>query len=380
MLIRGGTIIDPSQGLHARRDLRLASTGILSIADTLGAEPEEETIDARDLLVVPGLIDLHVHVFWGASHYGVDADENCLPAGTTTVADAGSAGALTFPAFRRYVIDVAHTRILPFLNISATGMLSPDVGELEDLRFIDRAAALRTIEAHRNLIQGVKVRLSRELVGTNARPALSTAREVSEAAGLPIMVHIGDTPLSLAEILDELRAGDVVTHCFHGRGEGILDGKDRVRDVVRRAAARGVHFDVGHGRGSFTFAVASRALAQGFRPATISTDLHVYNRSGPVVDLATTMSKFLHLGLSLDEVVEMTTSAPASVLRASAPLGTLRAGSAADVTLLQRQEGRFELTDSAGERVIASARLVPVGVIRDGVFREPTRPRTNSPS
>ncbi|MGH7321395.1 MAG: amidohydrolase/deacetylase family metallohydrolase [Candidatus Rokuibacteriota bacterium] len=373
MLIRGGTVVDPSQGLHARRDVWLAGGRVAALDDGLTPEPGEEVIDARDQLVLPGLIDLHVHVFWGGSHYGIEPDPHCLATGTTTVADAGSAGALTFPAFRRYVIEVAQTRILPFLNIGATGMLSPDVGELEEIRFIDKAAALRTIEAHRDLIQGIKVRLSRELVGANARAALTTALETSEAARLPIMVHVGDTPIPLGEILDVLRPDDVLTHCFHGREEGILNEKGQVRPEARRAAERGVLLDVGHGKGSFAFTVAHRALAQGLTPGTISSDLHVYNVNGPVLDLATTMSKFLHLGLSLDDVVAMTTVAPARALRGAAGLGSLRPGSVADVTLLERREGRFDLTDAVGETVIGGTRLVPVGVIRNGV-RMPVKP------
>ena len=290
-------------------------------------------VDARDRLVLPGLIDLHVHVFWGASHYGIEPDPHCLGTGTTTVVDAGSAGAHTFGAFRRYVIDVAATRIVPFLNIGATGMVSPTVGELEEVRHIDRAAALRTIEAHRDLIRGIKVRLSRDLVGDNARVALKTARETGEAARPPDHDPRGrhahppgrdpgraatrrrDDPL-----LSRPRGG-------HPRRRGA------VTPATRRAAERGVLFDVGHGKGSFSFPVARRALAQGFRPGTISSDLHVYNLDGPVYDLATTMSKFLHLGLSLDEVVAMTTGAPARVIGHDRALGTLRPGAAADVTL-----------------------------------------------
>lgn len=370
MLVQGGTVVDPGQGLHALRDVRLAGGRVVEVGERLAPAAGEPVVDARDRLVVPGLIDLHVHVFWGASHYGIEPDPHCLATGTTTVVDAGSAGAYTFPAFRRYVIEVARTRILPFLNIGATGMVAPEVGELRHLEFIDKAAALRAIEAHRDLIQGIKVRLSRDIVGDNSRVALTAALEASEAAGLPIMVHVGDTPLPLVTILDELRPGDVLTHCFHGREEGVLDDKGQVLAAARRAADRGVHFDVGHGRGSFAFAVARRGLAQGFRPGTISSDLHVYNVDGPVYDLATTMSKFLHLGLSLDEVVHMTTAAPARVLRGAAALGTLAPGAAADLTLLERREGRFDVEDAVGEKVTIRERLVPAGVIRDGVALE----------
>jgi dihydroorotase len=371
MLIRSGTVIDPGQGLHGRHDVRLDVERIVELGDGLKPWPGEEVVDARDRLVLPGLIDLHVHVFWGASHYGIEPDPHCLGTGTTTVVDAGSAGAHTFAAFRRYVIDVSATRIVPFLNIGATGMVSPDVGELEEIRHIDRAAALRTIETHRDLIRGVKVRLSRDLVGANARVALKTARETGEAAGLPIMVHVGDTPVPLAEILDELRPGDVITHCYHGREEGILDARGMVIQAARRAAARGVLFDVGHGKGSFSFRVARQALSQGFRPGTISSDLHVYNLDGPVFDLATTMSKFLHLGLSLDEVVALTTAAPAQVIGHDRALGTLRPGAAGDVTLLALRDELSTLEDSGGERVEGTQRLVPSGTVRAGRWVPP---------
>jgi dihydroorotase len=375
VLIRGGTVVDPDQGLHARRDVRLDGDRILELGDGLVPREGEELVDARDRLVLPGLVDLHVHVFWGASHYGIEPDPHCLGTGTTTVVDAGSAGALTFGAFRRYVIDVAATRIVPFLNIGATGMVSPTVGELEEIRHIDPAAALRTIEAHRDLIRGIKVRLSRDLVGANARVALARAREAGEAARLPIMVHVGDTPIPLADILAELRPGDVMTHCYHGREEGILDGRGAVTAAARGAAARGVLFDVGHGKGSFSFEVARRALAQDFRPGTISSDLHVYNLDGPVYDLATTMSKFLHLGLPLDEVVAMTTGAPARAIGRGGELGTLRPGAAADVTLMELREGPVTFEDTVGARVNGARRLVPSGAVRAGRWVPPTPPR-----
>ena len=369
MLIRGGTVIDSAQGLHAVRDVRIRGRSVAALGDGLAPVPGEEVVDARGLLVVPGLIDLHVHVFYGASHYGIEPDPHCLATGTTTVVDAGSAGALTFAAFRKYVIEVSQTRILPFLNIGATGMLSAEVGELEEIRFIDMTKALQTIEAHRDLIRGVKVRLSRQQAGVNARLGLTIALETAAAARLPLMVHVGDTPNSLDEILRELRPGDVLTHCFHGRAEGVLDERGRVRAEARRAVGRGVGFDVGHGVGSFSFAVARKALAQDLRPATISSDLHVYNVHGPVFDLATTMSKFLALGLSLDEVVAMTTAAPARALGALGELGTLAPGAAGDATLLRLDEGEFGLADAKGETLTAGARLVPVAVVKGGGVR-----------
>jgi len=183
------------------------------------------------------------------------------------------------------------------------------------------------------------------------------------------MVHPGNTPIGLGEILGALRPGDVLTHCFHGREEGVLDADGRVRLEVRRAADRGVILDVGHGRGSFSFAVARRALADGLRPHTISSDLHVYNVRGPLFDLVTTMSKFLALGLTLPEVIGMTTEAPARALAETANLGTLRPGAAADVTMLRLESGSVALTDSSGDSITAGELLVPVRVVKNGVAR-----------
>src|SRR5205807_4470393 len=340
-----------------------------ALGEDLRPVPGEEVVDARGLLVTPGLIDLHVHAYYGASHYGIEPDPHCLATGTTTVVDAGSAGALTFTGFRKYVIEVAETRILPLLNISGTGMLSAEIGKLEDVRFIDRAKALQTIEANRDLIHGVKVRLSRRQAGGNARLALGTALETAPAARLPLMGHVGDTPIPLEDIQREFRRGDVMPHCFHGREQGVLDERGRVRDEARRAVGRGVVFDVGHGVGSFAFAVARAALAQELRPGTISSDLHVYNVIRPVFDLATTMSKFLALGLGLDDVVRATTEMPARAIGALGELGTLAPGAAADVTLLQFDSGDVEFADARGEKIKAAARLVPVRVVRNGVAR-----------
>lgn len=198
---------------------------------------------------------------------------------------------------------------------------------------------------------------------------LDLARETSDAAGLPLMIHIGDTHPALPVILRETRAGDVVTHCYHDRPGGILDEEGKVLPSVRAAAGRGMLFDVGHGRGSFAFAVARRALAQEFPPAMISPDLHIYNLNGPVFDLATTMSKFLHLGLSLSEVVRMTTANPARSVRLENEIGTLRAGACADVTLLAWRHGPVQLmdaTDKGRETVTAERALVPAGVVRAG--------------
>jgi dihydroorotase len=199
---------------------------------------------------------------------------------------------------------------------------------------------------------------------------LKRGREASDAAGLPLMIHIGNTFPPLEEILAVTRAGDVITHCFHDRAGGVLDDQGRVRPEVREAVERGVYFDVGHGRGSFSFRIARQALAQELPPSTISSDLHSHNLYGPVFDLATTMTKFLHLGLSLPEIIAMTTQRPAQSVRMEGEIGTLKPGAAADVTLLELREGKIRLTDAGKanprETVIADQALIPAGAVRDG--------------
>ncbi|HYL82043.1 MAG TPA: amidohydrolase/deacetylase family metallohydrolase [Candidatus Acidoferrum sp.] len=374
LLIKGGSVIDPVGGLQEVADLAIERGRIVSVAKDIPRDLSWEVLDASGHLVTPGLIDLHVHVYPGVSHYGIDPDSTCLARGVTTVCDAGSSGADTFEGLRRYVIEVSATRVLAFLNISAIGMVSPLDNELHDLKHASPERAIGVCERHRDVIQGVKVRLSRSMVGDNGLQPLLLARRAAEAAGMPLMVHVGDTPSPLGEILSELRPRDILTHCFHGRKHGILDEKGEVLPEVREAVKRGVVLDVGHGVGSFSFEVARRALKAGLTPGTISSDLHFYNVNGPVFDLATTMSKFLLLGLPLSDVLAKTTTTPAALLGLSDRVGSLREGYLADVAVFKICRGDFEFEDSMHEKVRGDQRLEPVAVIRGGrVYRSQLR-------
>jgi dihydroorotase len=374
LVIRNGVVMDPAQGLSGRRDLAIQAGRIVSVASEIAPDAAWDSLEASGHLVTPGLIDIHVHVYPGVSHYGVSPDPTCLARGVTTVCDAGSAGADTFDGLRRYVIDVSETRVLAFLNIAAIGMVSPLDNELEDLRHASPERAIGVVERHRDVIQGIKARLSRPNVGQNGLEPLRLARRAAEAVGLPIMVHVGDTPSPLGDILAELRPGDLVTHCFHGRAHGILDDHGAVRPEVTEATRRGIIFDVGHGVGSFSFAVARSALAQGLTPATISSDLHHYNVNGPVFDLATTMSKFLLLGMPMHDVLAKATSVPAGLLGLADRLGSLREGFLADIAIFRLAEGEFEFEDSMKQRVIGRQKLEPVAVIRRGrIYRSELR-------
>ena len=375
LLLKGGEVIDPSQNLHARRDIAFAGGRVAALAESIPADKAKETVECNGKLVAPGMIDLHVHVYWGVSHYGIWPDDHCVAKGVTTAVDAGSAGADTFPGFRRFIIDASATRLFAHLNISAQGMLDADVGELMDIRLARVDRALQTIEANRDVILGVKVRLTKHALvseESGIRP-LYLAREAADAAGLPIMVHPQDAWTdSIDEILGIMGKGDILTHCFHNHECGIFDEHGRIRDSVHAAIERGVIFDVGHGAGSFSWDVVESAFAQGIHPTTISSDLHIYNVNGPVYDLATTVSKFLHLGMSLHDTIAKVTSVPASVIHMPGEIGTLAPGAWGDAVVFDYEKGAFPLVDSLGVVRTGTERLVPVTTVRAGAIYQPS--------
>ncbi len=378
LVLKGGTLLDAAEGIHAVKDVAFAHGKVAMIDDSVPPSDAGEVVDCSGCLVAPGMIDLHVHVFWGISRYGIEADRFCVAKGVTTAVDAGSSGADTFPGFHRYVIELSRTRLFAQLNISSLGMLSTEIGELDNLGYASVSKAVSTIEQYRELILGVKVRLTKNQCVSEAggiRP-LYLAREVADKAGVPVMVHPQAAWCdSIDDILAVMRKGDILTHCFHGKECGILDGYGQIRESVTEAVERGVIFDVGHGMSSFTWKVSEQALHQGFSPQTISSDLHTYSVNGPVYDLATTCSKFLCLGLSLDEVLRKVTMIPAMALRLSDKIGTLKLGAWGDAVVFELQEGDFEFCDGDGQVRIGNQRLVPKMVVKAGkLHREKEEP------
>jgi dihydroorotase len=322
------------------------------------------------MIVTPGLVDVHVHVYDGVAPLGLPADPNCIAKGATTVVDAGSAGAHTFPGFRQYVVRQVETRVFALLNISVIGQSTYSEnnqwGELLDIRYANPKLAIRTIEQNRDIILGVKVRLTRNIAGDHDLQALALAREAADAVNLPLMVHIGGTYSPLPRILAMLKPRDLITHGFHGREGGILDAGGRILPEVRRAVESGILLDVGHGAGSFSFRTAERAFSQEILPGTISSDVHQGNINGPVYDLATTLSKFLHLGIGLEEVVRRATANPARALSFPTGTGSLKVGSTADVAIFELHESPWEMVDSLGESRPGHLRLKPVATVKAG--------------
>jgi dihydroorotase len=366
LVIHGGRVIDPANGLDGQRDIGTHAGRISAVEAHLPLGDASDVIDATGSLVVPGLVDLHVHVYWGVADLSIRAGPNDLARGATTIVDAGSAGANTMPGFREYVIKPFAGRVLAFLNISAMGQIDPFLGESHDGRYLIAERAASVARSDRDRIVGIKVRLTESLSGPNAILALDRAVEAGAAAGVPVMAHIGDSTATTDQIMERLRPGDIVTHAYTDRRNGIFDDAGRVHASALEARTRGVRFDVGHGAGSFAFSRAEAALSEGFRPDTISSDLHRFNVDGPVWDLVTTLSKFLHLGLPLADVVAMATEAPARALGRLDQFGTLAPGTLADVAVLRLEAGPVVFQDSFGNTVTGTQRLRPVVTLKGG--------------
>lgn len=368
ILIKGGTVVDPAQSLHGVMDVAVKGEKIAALEAGLEPAPGTRVVDARGQLVVPGLIDLHVHVYY--RHVGLSLEPDSLSAagGVTTMLDAGSAGSYNFPGFHHDTILRAQTQVFGLVNLSCMGLIVAHYGELMDRRYADPEGVVATIAKYPEAAVGVKIRAGKHIIGDgqmgrdNFMDAVRAARE----SGTWLMVHIGESPLSIPEMLEHLEPGDCITHCFKSGSERILDPDGRLFDAVREASDRGVVFDVGHGRGSFQWETVESAIEQGFEPTTISTDLHQMNINGPVYDMATTMSKFLMLGCSLDRVVEMSTTVPARVLGKEGELGTLAVGTVADIAVLDQHQGAFHLSDSHDELRTGSTLLVAAATVRRG--------------
>jgi len=369
LLIKGGRVVDPSRSVSSLLDVAVTGDRISRLAPDLAAEQADRVIDASGKIVTAGLIDVHVHVYAGVAGVGIWPDVACLERGATTVVDGGSAGATTLAGFNRYVVERAQTRVRALLNLSSLGLVS--MQELSSLGYADVERALRAIEAHRDIVLGIKVRMTSDIEGGQDARALSSALRLAEEASLPLMVHIGGSPTPLGRLLDELRPGDIVTHTYRAQGH-ILDRSGNVLPEARAARERGVRFDVGHGAGNFSFRIAERALDMGFLPDSISSDIHSRNVDGPVFDLATTLSKFLHMAMSLEQCVACATSQPASMFPFTEKLGSLEEGAEADIAVLDVVEGEFLLTDSGGDTRTASRKLVPVATVKGGQLVRPT--------
>ena len=302
LILRNGRVIDPSQNLDRVTDVAFAGGKVAAVGQRL-ADDGAEVRDVSGLIVTPGLIDLHTHVYWGGTSLGIDAEDFARRSAVTTCVDTGSAGPGNFAGFRKHVIERSAVRILPYLHVSFAGIYAFSkrimVGEGHDIRLLAARDCIDVVEANRDLIVGIKVRIGRVASGTAGIVPLDVAEQVADETGLPMMVHIDEPPPSYEEVVARLRPGDVLTHCFRPFPNAPIDGKGKIKTAVLAARQRGVIFDVGHGKGSFGWKTARAMLSEGFAPDTISSDIHTLCIDGPVYDQVTTLSKFLALGMRL---------------------------------------------------------------------------------
>lgn len=369
LIITGGEVIDPGRHLRATLDVGIRHGRITAVEASLRTAQARHVIDARGRLVVPGLVDLHAHVYPQGSALGLPADELVPYTATTTCVSAGDAGANNVSAFRHFIAAQSRTRLFAFLHISTIGLAGFPVGEMLNIDYADVDLAAKTLAEHRDILLGIKVRETANVVGTNGLEPLKRALLAAERSGTGgrVMCHIGDAPGRLGDLLDLLRPGDILTHAFSGYGNNIVQ-EGRLLDAARAAKARGVIVDIGHGAGSFDFTVAEAAMAQGLLPDTISSDIHAVSGNSPGMPfLPWVMSKFLALGLSLEQVVAMATVAPARVIDRVPLLGTLQVGAPADVAILDLVEGPVSFVDTKGNRREGRQHLRPVQTIRAGV-------------
>ena len=372
LIVTGGRIVDPANGRDEIGDIAFADGKVAEIGRNL-SRTGAETADVAGKLVIPGLIDLHTHVYWGGTSLGVDATEIAKKSGTTTFVDAGSSGPGNFHGFRRHVIEPSPVRILPILNVSHAGIFAfattVMVGECADLRLLDPRDCVRVINANRDLIVGVKVRVGRTAGGNSGIAPLDIAIEVAEEVGLPVMAHLDHPPPSRLEVLSRLRKGDILTHCFRPFPNAPIAPDGSVREEVAAARERGVLFDIGHGGGSFGFRTAEGMLAAGFSPDVISSDVHQLSVNGPAFDQITTMSKLLSLGMPLSEVIRAGTIAPAKAI-GRGDIGHLAVGAIGDASILDLAEGSFDYKDVLGETRQGGERLAASGLVVAGkMFR-----------
>lgn len=370
LLLKGGTVIDPAQGIHEQCDVAISNGQIAAVKRDINPDQARKVLDMTGKIVTPGWIDLHTHAYYKVTTWGIEQEPFTLPYGVTTIVDAGSAGWATFDGFKQIVLEGASLRIFAFLHIAGIGLVYGPIGELLDKRYAALHETIETARANADVIVGIKVRLSRDTAGENALEMLKLAMEAADAVNAPLMVHIGNgTPLP--QLLRALRTGDIVTHCYQGRGDGILDERGNVIKDAWDARARGVLFDVGHGVGSFRWDVVRAAIEQGFPPDTISSDLHSLNWRQPVRNLPHVASKLLNLGMTLPQVIEACTIAPARAIHRDDEIGSLKVGGIADVSAFEIVEEPIEFYDTHGQIMRGERYIKPSLTIRAGNIVNP---------
>jgi len=360
LVIANGRVLDPGAGIDGDLDIAIVRGRIHEVAAGLGKQFPDRTIDAGRAWVMPGLVDIHTHCFWGGTYFGIRPDPVAGNTGVTTWVDAGSSGAWNLAAFRT-IAETSTRRIRAYVNVSAVGLVAR-TGELDNLDYVNEDDLLAVIDEHRDFIVGIKVRMGHPKHGIlPLERAIATARK----ARLPVMVHVRNGPPDIRDILAILRPADILTHCYTGADMAMV-AQDLWIPEAHEARRRGVLFDVAHGGASFGWKSAEAGFAAGFRPDMISSDLHQLNYFPPNVDLTETMSKMLHLGMEISDIVRAVTSTPAEAIRMEGQVGTLKPGAFADLALFEIADGEFTMTDTHGESRTARRKFKHVLTVANG--------------
>ncbi len=373
VVIRGGQVFDPEGGSFSRLDVLVSEGKVARIKPAIDPPAEAQVLDATGLLVTPGLVDGHLHAFRWAHLISLDVDPLSSRSGVTTFVDGGSSGSLHFMAFRKFVMERVRSNLYALLNVSAMGQMldglkGVDVWEGDDPRFLHIASAAEIVEANRDVIVGIKVRIN---TGLSSLAPIAAARELADMVHLPVVVHLSPAPPLFRDLLPYLRAGDVVTHMYHPGPGCLVDGEGKVGVEYVEARQRGILFDTGTARFHTSYPVAQAAIQQGFVPDTISTDLTLTNYRHITIDMPTTLTKFMAFGLGLEQVLQRATLAPARMLPADRRHGRLAAGLPADIALFALESGEFTYEGYFGEHLHAAQRLVSRGTLRAGCLLIP---------
>jgi dihydroorotase len=343
LLIQNGTLIDVGGERVGLYDVAVTRNRIAAVEPSLPADSARQVIDATGQIVTPGLVDLHTHYYHSVTYWGIRPEPVAARSGVTTWLDVGSAGAYNFTGLREFIIRPSDLRLYALLNISGIGLTAPS-WELQNHNYLDVDLCCKLVDLHRDLVLGIKARVDASTTGGDIE-GMRRARVAADRCELPVMVHISTGPPTLEAILALMRPGDILTHCCTGHDNRLVTDTGQMRAVARRAREEGITLDVGHGAGSFSFDTAEHMLAEGFSPDVISTDIHQLAVNGPCFDMPTTLSKFLALGMGLEDVVARATIAPARVLGLEGEIGTLKPGSLADIALFKLVDGDFTLYD-----------------------------------
>jgi dihydroorotase len=372
IVIKGGHVIDPKNNIDRIMDVAIANGKISQVAENINVNEGKKIIDAKNMYVTPGIIDMHVHVFYGTQAgqdymngpNAVPPDGFTFRAGVTTVVDAGSSGWRTFPLFKKQTIDISKTRVLAFLNIVGEGMRG---GPFEqNIKDMDPVRTAQCVQNNPDILVGIKLA---HYNGHEWAPT-DSAVEAGNLTKDPVMIDFGGSkpPLSIEELfMDHLRSGDIFTHCYASLGsrEAIVDENGKVKPFVFKAREKGIIFGVGHGGGSFRWSQAIPAVQQGFKPDVISSDLHIGSMNGGMKDMANLMSKFLNIGLSVQDVILRSTWNPAKVIH-HPELGNLSVGAEADVAIFSLKKGDFGFIDVGDDKIKGTQKLEAEMTIRAG--------------